>query len=330
MLKLWLTLISIKKIRMKSDRRTFLKNVSSLAVGATILPFYARANSNIPSERPKMRVLGRTGEMVSALGIGGHHIGDKKVTDDVAIQIMRSAIDRGVNFMDNAWFYKKGRSEELMGRALLDGYREKVLLMTKVKARTLDMAKEQFETSLKRFKFDKVDLLQFHAVGNAPNDVDLIYSNGLLEWMDDLRSQGLIKYIGFTGHKHPKPLMDMIKRGFVWDTIQMPLNISDYHQEVSFERDVLPLAIEKNIGVIGMKSNAFGRLASHGVATPVEGLRYAMSLPVSTVVSGIDSLDILEENLSLYENFKPYSNSEIVELLKRSEGKSHFLEHYRG
>lgn len=310
----------------KTDRREFVKNISSVAIGAAFLPMNACA---IVDASSRYRILGRTGEKVSAMGIGGFHVGDPSVPADVAIKIIRTAIDRGVNFMDNAWSYQNGRSETLMGEALKDGYRDKVLLMTKVMGRTLDKAKEQLETSLNRFQMDKVDLLQFHAIGHQNGDVDAIYNTGLIKWAESLRDQGVIKYIGFTGHNHPAAHIDMIKRGYPWDTVQMPLNIGDFHQELSFEKDVLPLALKNDIGIIGMKSNGMGRLGNSGIATPVEGLRYSMSLPVSTVVSGIDSLEIMEENLSLFESFVPFSQKEIMELLSRSFGKSDIIEHYR-
>ncbi len=301
-----------------------MKNIAGLAIGASILPLMGSSEVDY---RKQKRVLGRTGEKVSILGIGGFHVGDPSVPEEIAIEIIRTAIDRGVNFMDNAWSYKDGRSEILMGRALRDGYREKVLLMTKIMARTVEEAKQQMETSLNRFKVDKVDLLQFHAIANN-DDVDAIYKKGLIKWAEEQRSQGVFKYIGFTGHGDPKAHIDMIQRDYPWDTVQMPLNIGDFHRSVSFEHDVLPLAIEKNIGVIGMKSNGMGNLGKSGIAKPTEGLQYAMSLPVSTVVSGIDSLEILEENLGVFESFQPLSRTEKMNLLNRSKGKSDLIEHY--
>ncbi len=310
----------------KSNRREFVRNISSAALAASLIPFSsARYKSgNLPK-----RVLGRTDQKVSILGVGGFHVGADFVTDEVAIQIIRTAIDGGVNFMDNAWSYKKGRSEILMGQALKGGYRKKVLLMTKLMARTVEDAKRQMETSLKRFQLDSVDLMQFHAIGNTEGDVDAIYKDGLIEWAEEMRSQGVFKYIGFTGHSDPRAHIDMIQRGYPWDTVQMPLNLGDVHREMSFEKNVLPLAIKNNIGVIGMKSNGMGRLGKSGIATPVEGLRYAMSLPVSTVVSGMDSLDILNQNMALAANFKSLSEKERSDLIVRSLDRSDIIEHYR-
>ena len=307
------------------NRRKFVKNVTGAALGAAVFPVSLAGKTK--GELPK-RTLGRTGLQVTLLSIGGFHAGAPNVSEDEAIQIIRIAIDEGVNFLDNAWSYHKGRSEELMGRALKDGFRQKVTLMTKIMARTLEDAKIQLETSLKRFDLDSVDLLQFHAIGGKDDDVDRIYYDGLIQWAEDQRSQGIIKYIGFTGHHDPRAHIEMIKRGYPWDTVQMPLNIGDYHREVSYQKDVLPLALENNIGVIGMKSNGMGRLGKSGIATPVEGLHYAMSLPVSTVVSGIDSLEILHENIGFAKGFIPMTSRQKEEIEGRSKGKSDIIEHY--
>ncbi len=311
----------------KSNRRTFVKSISSLAAGATLLPLNTYASFK-PVSIPK-RVLGRTGEKISLLTMGGFHVGAPDVPEEEGVRIIRKSIDEGVNMMDNAWTYHKGRAEKVMGKALKDGYREKVLLMTKFTARTLDEIKQQLEDSLSRFELDSFDVMQFHSIGSKDNDVDMIFNNGLIKWAEEQRSQGIFKYIGFTGHSDPKAHMDMINRGYPWDTTQMPVNIGDYHRNVSFEKDVLPLVLENNIGLFAMKSNGMGHLNKSGIATPVEGLRYSMSRPVSTVVSGIDSMDILEENLALFHNFTPYTDQEIAEFRARATGKSDQIEKYR-
>ena len=310
----------------KTNRREVVKKVSGFALGASFIPLWANQQADFSQ---KTRVLGKTGEKVSILGLGGYHIGVSSLSDEVAIEIIRTAIDRGVNFMDNAWFYHGGRSEILMGRALKDGYREKVFLMTKVQARTVEEAKIQMEASLNRFQLDRVDLMQFHAIGKFEGDVDAIYNSGLIEWAEEQRSQGVFKYIGFTGHTDPSLHMDMIKRGYPWDTVQMPLNLGDYHRTVSFQHDVLSLAREKNMGVIAMKTNGAGQIGKLGIAKPTEALRYAMSSPISTAVSGIDSLKILEENLAVFEKFKPLSEQEKMAMVNRSEGQSDEIEPYR-
>jgi predicted aldo/keto reductase-like oxidoreductase len=310
----------------KTNRRNVVKNVSGFALGASFMPFLGRKPAALSQ---KTRILGKTGEKVSILGIGGYHIGVSSLSDKEAIEIIRTAIDRGMNFMDNAWFYHGGRSEILMGRALRDGYREKVFLMTKVEARTVEQAKIQMEASLNRFKLDRVDLMQFHAIGKFEGDVDAIYNNGLIKWAEEQRSQGVFKYIGFTGHTDPSLHLDMIKRGYPWDTVQMPVNLGDYHRSVSFQHDVLSLALEKNMGIIGMKTNGAGQIGKLGIAKPTEALRYAMSSSISTTVSGIDSLKILEENLAVFEQFRPLSELEKMEMVARSKGQSDEIEPYR-
>lgn len=311
----------------KSNRRTFVKSISSLAAGTTLLPVSSYASLK-PVTIPK-RVLGRTGEKVSLLTMGGYHVSHPDIPEEEGIRMIRKSIDGGINMMDNAWTYHQGRAEKVMGKALKDGYRDKVLLMTKFTARTLDEIKQQLEDTLGRFELDSFDIMQFHAIGSKDDDVDKIFHNGLIKWAEEQRSQGVFRYIGFTGHSDPKAHVEMIQRGYPWDTTQMPVNIGDYHRNVSFEKDVLPLVLENNIGLFAMKSNGMGHLKKSGIASPVEGLRYAMSRPVSTVVSGIDSMHILKENLALSHSFIPYSDQEIAELRARADGKSDQIEKYR-
>ena len=292
-----------------------------------MIPVSTYANLK-PLNIPK-RPLGKTGEMISLLTMGGFHVSHPDIPEETSIEIIRKSIDRGINTMDNAAGYHDGGAELVMGKALKDGYRDKVLLMTKFQGRTLDEVKKQLEDSLKRLQVDQIDVIQFHAIGSTDEDVDQIYKNKLPEWAEEMRNQGVIRYIGFTGHSDPKAHIEMIKRGFPWDTTQMPINIGDYHRNMSFQRDVLPLCLDKGIGVFAMKSNGMGNLKKSGLATPAEGLRYSMSQPVSTVVSGIDSLDILEENMAVFHNFTPLSEQEQVEFLSRSEGHSDEIEKYR-
>lgn len=311
----------------RTKRREFVKTMSVVGAGAAFLPLgkaLGAAHTTIPK-----RKLGKTGEEVSILGLGGFHIGLKEVEEEAAIRIIREAIDAGVNFLDNAWTYQEGRSELRMGKAIKDGYREKVLIMTKLMARDLEEAKKQFEVALGRFDVEMIDLMQFHAIGYKDSDVDDIYRTGMIQWAEDLRSQGLIRFIGFTGHSDPLALKEMIERGYDWDTIQMPLNLGDYHRNVSFTKDVLPLALEKEIAVLAMKTNGGGKLAESGYATPAEGLRYAMSLPVATAISGIDTMDILKENLSVAKSFRQMSEAEVEDFLSRGKGNSDRLEGYR-
>lgn len=329
---------SFKKIDL--TRRNFLKSAATgAAISMTIPSIAIDGNKDNTKVRMPKRRLGKTNEMVSMITVGGLHTTWKEkepkiveqIEEEESIKIIRGAIDNGVNFLDNAWSYNEGRSEEVMGRALKDGYRKKVMVMTKVNARDLDGAKVRFETSLKRFQLDSIDLMQFHAIGVWEGDVDAIYNNGLLDWAMELRAQGVIKYIGFTGHNDPKVHLDMIQRGFDWDTVQMPINVVDYHKkESSFERDVLPEAIKRDIGVIAMKTNGYGRPWYASVTNPLDGLRYAMSLPVATVASGMTSEAIMKENIGFTSNFEPFSKEEMEAHRSSLQQKSILVEeHYK-
>lgn len=300
---------------MRVDRRDFLKvTAATAAVSFVSGKGYAEKRNGMP-----YRTLGKTGEKVSLLCIGGYHIGQDVITDDEATEIMRTAVDEGVNFFDNAWAYHDGRSEERMGKALKDGYREKVFLMTKHKGRDAKTARQHLEDSLRRLDVDVIDLWQFHEVV-FNKEPYRIYNEGAIEVALKAREQGKIRYIGFTGHCFPDLHLEMIARGFDWETIQMPLNVMDHHFR-SFEREVLPLAVEKNFGVIGMKSlggipgEIPNRSKTAGVA---ECMRYTMSLPIASLVSGIDSMEHLRMNLETAKNFTPMTESERDELLGRT------------
>ncbi len=299
---------------MRMDRRKFLKLSASatalLSLGVT--PAIAETRNGIP-----YRVLGKTGEKVSLLCVGGHHMGRRQLTERDSILLMRTAIDEGINFFDNAWDYNGGRSEERMGKALRDGYRDKVFLMTKHHGREPKTAQQHLEDSLRRFRTDVIDLWQFHEI-QTPEEPEEIYSSGALDVALKAKAEGKIRYIGFTGHRRPALLLDMIKRGFEWDTVQMPINVLDHHF-MSFTQEVLPVANEKNIGVIAMKTQAAGAIPRAGAATPEECLRFAMTMPVSTVCSGMDSVKMLRENIATAKSFKPMEERELASLLDRTE-----------
>jgi predicted aldo/keto reductase-like oxidoreductase len=229
---------------------------------------------------------------------------------------MRTAIDQGVNFFDNAWDYHDGRSEELMGKALQDGYRDKIILMTKHHGRKPEFARKHLEESLKRLKTDVIDVWQFHEI-DEQWEIDSIYSSGVLDFALKAKEEGKIKHIGFTGHFRPALHLQMIHRGFDWETIQMPINVLDQHF-LSFSKNVLPLAVEKNIGVIAMKTLGGGAFLEDNIITPAEALRFAMTLPVSTVCSGMDSIKVLNENINTAKNFTPMSEEEITQILERT------------
>jgi uncharacterized protein len=255
-------------------------------------------NLSLPNPIPR-RPLGGTGEEVSVIGVGGGHIGSDKLTDDQAVEIMRTAVDHGVSFLDNSWDYGRGNAERRMGLALRDGYREKVFLMTKVctHGRGKRVALEQLDESLRRLQTDHLDLWQIHEVV-FDNEPELAYAvDGVIEALVQAREQGKVRFVGFTGHKSPWHHLEMLRRGFAFDTCQMPLNPVDYHFR-SFEREVVPEAVSRGVGVIGMKSQGGGRVTENGAATPDECIRYVVSTPgVDTLVSGIASLDHLAANL---------------------------------
>ncbi len=266
------------------------------------------------------RTLGRTGEKVSALGLGGFHIGKQK-DENESIQIIRAAIDGGINFMDNCWDYNNGTSEVRMGKALRDGYRNRVFLMTKIDGRTKDGAAKQIDESLKRLQTDHVDLMQFHEVIRFEDPDRIFASGGAMEAMLAAKQAGKVRYIGFTGHKNPDihlKMLDVAKQHkFRFDTVQMPLNVMDAHFE-SFEKKVLPRLVADDIGVLGMKSMGDPFILQSKTVTPVECLHYAMSLPTSVVITGIDSLDIVAQDLQVLRNFKKLDQKQMAAILAKT------------
>src|SRR3954469_4913267 len=267
------------------------------------------------------RTLGRTGERVSAIGMGGFHIGQPKLSDDDSIRLVRAAIDGGINFMDNSWDYNKGQSEVRMGKALKDGYRQKVFLMTKLDGRTKEEATKQINESLQRLQTDHLDLIQHHEIIRFDDPDRVFAEGGAMEAVLEAKKAGKVRYIGFTGHKDPHIHLYMLQvaeqNRFHFDTVQMPLNVLDAHFR-SFNQLVLPKLVEQQIGVLGMKSMGDGLVLKSGAATPVECLRYALSLPTSVVITGIDSPKILQQALGLMRDFQPMGKQEIADLLART------------
>ncbi|MGA9994046.1 MAG: aldo/keto reductase [Pyrinomonadaceae bacterium] len=265
------------------------------------------------------RALGRTGVEVSALALGGYHLGLAK-SERESVRIVHEAMDNGVDFMDNAWEYHDGRSEELMGKALAeDGRRQKVFLMTKVctHGRDKKIAMRQLHESLRRLKTDYVDLWQVHEVIHE-NDPDLHFAKGgVIEALEQAQREGKVRFVGFTGHKDPAIHLKMLAHDYPFDTVQMPLNCFDATFR-SFEQQVLPEVIRRGIAPLGMKSMCGeGQPVKRRVITPAEALRYAMSLPVAATVSGIDSLKVLRQNLRIAQNFEPMTAKEMQQLRTR-------------
>jgi len=262
------------------------------------------------------RTLGKTGEQVSILGLGGWHLGAIR-DDQEAIHLVRHAIDQGVTFLDNAWEYHQGRSEELMGRALQEGYRDKVFLMTKHHGRDRQTAQQHLEDSLWPPRTEVIDLWQFHE-GIYEADPGMIFApGGSLEAAVAAKKSGQVRYLGFTGHKDPKIFLAMLAHGFPWDTVQMPVNVLDAHFR-SFQKEILPILRRRGIGVIAMKTLAAGHLLEAGVVSLKEALEYVWSQPVDTIVSGMSSRDDLQTNLDLARAFTPMSPEAQAGLLART------------
>jgi uncharacterized protein len=263
------------------------------------------------------RPLGRTGLKVSALGVGGHHLGEFKTVEE-AIRFVHEAVDAGLTFFDNCWEYWNGRAEDWLGRGL-KGRRDKVVLMTKVctHGRGADLAMKMLEESLLRLQTDHLDLWQVHGVV-FDNDPELAYAKGgVLEALDRARKQGKARFVGFTGHKDPAVHLDMIRRGYPFDAVQMPLNCLDASFR-SFEKQVLPELTKRGIAALGMKPmGGTATAVKSGLVKAEEMLRYAMSLPVATTIAGMDSLDVLRQNLRVARGFTPMTAEEMQALRDR-------------
>ncbi|KFA90262.1 aldo/keto reductase [Archangium violaceum] len=307
---------------MDSSRRKFLQLAGVAAVTASVGGRTTEAEAAEGSAAPSpdampMRTFGKTGVKVSAIGVGGFHIGKPK-DEQVGIRIIQEALDAGINFMDNAWDYHQGRSEEIMGKAL-EGRRDKAFLMTKVctHGRDKNVAMKQLEDSLRRLRTDHLDLWQIHEVAYA-NDPELHFQKGgVVEALEQAKKQGKVRFVGFTGHKHPELHLRMLKHGFPFDSVQMPLNVFDGSFR-SFEREVLPLVLQRKMAPLGMKSlTGNANPVKQGVVTAQEAIRYAMSLPVAVTITGIDSPDILQQNLAIARGFKPMTKEEMAALRNR-------------
>src|SRR2546430_4468312 len=299
------------------ERRDFLKG---LAV-AGLMASTRDASSADPLQSVPYRTLGRTGERISAIGMGGFHLAQPGLEEAEGIRIIRSAVDRGINFMDNSWDYNDGQSELRMGKALRDGYREKVFLMTKIDGRNKQEAAKQIDESLRRLQTDHVDLLQHHEVIRYEDPDRIFAKQGAQEAMLEAKRAGKIRYIGFTGHKDPHIHLYMLKvaadHGLNFDTVQMPLNVMDAHFR-SFEKLVLPKLVEQGIGVLGMKSMGDKIILKSKTVQPIDCLHYALNLPASVVITGIDSMRILEQALEAARTFRPLSKDQVAALLAKT------------
>jgi len=288
-------------------RREFLQASAAGAAAASLA--LAAAPHEYNAAGIPLRPLGKTGEKVTILGLGGFHCTTKSETEST--RLIRRAVDEGITFLDNAWDYHDGGGEDKMGKALLDGkLRDKVFLMTKCCGRTAKEAQSNLEDSLRRLKTDHLDLWQFHEIC-YDNDPDWIFeAGGAIEFAHKAKEQGKIRFLGFTGHKDPSIHLKMLEKPYDWATVQMPINVMDAHYR-SFQHRVLPELVRREIGAIGMKSlGGAGQIVSGAGLSIDDALRYALSLPISTLVSGIDSENVLEQNLKVVRDFKPLSVEE--------------------
>ena len=269
------------------------------------------------------RRFGRTDEMISAIGMGGFHLGKSAVTDEEAVRLVHEGIDRGITFIDNCWDYNKGRSELRVGVALdQGGYRDKVFLMSKMDGRTKKEAADQIDTSLKRMRTDRIDLVQHHEILRYDDPDRIFAEGGAMEAFTEARQAGKLRYIGFTGHKDPRIHLQMLavaaERGFRFDAVQMPLNVMDAHFR-SFAHLVLPYLVEHGIAVLGMKSFADSVLLKSGAPVePLEYLHYPLNLPTSVVITGVENQRDLDQAFEAVRTFQPMDRAKVAELLARS------------
>ncbi len=295
------------------DRREALGALAAIGLAA---------GAQTKSNKMIYRTLGKTGEKVSAIGLGGFHIGSPKDPNE-GIRIVRAAVDRGITFLDNCWDYHDGESERRMGRALRDGYRQKVFLMTKFDGRTRKSTAKQIDESLQRLETDHIDLMQYHENIRMEDPDRFFAEDGPLEALTEAKKAGKIRYIGFTGHKDPVVHLRMLEvaaeHKFHFDSCQMPLNVLDAHFR-SFTHQVVPKLVEQGIAVLGMKPLAEGNVLSSGSGvTAIECLHYALSLPTSVVITGCETMERLEQAIHAAETFQPLNHQQMEALLSKTK-----------
>jgi uncharacterized protein len=323
-------------------RRRFLESAVGSAVASamagSLLP-HAETNAHAHNHAPvaaadvrngiPYRTLGNTDEKVSCVGLGGYHLARQSDVQE-SVRIIRTGLDEGINFLDNCWDYNGGESEIRMGRALQDGYRQKAFLMTKIDSRTKQGAAKQIDESLRRLQTDHVDLLQFHEVIRDTDPDAIFAANGGMEAAVAAKQKGKLRYIGFTGHKSPEIHLKMLDTAFAhkftFNSVQMPLNVMDAHYD-SFEKLVLPVLLAHNIGVLGMKPMGDGLILQTKTVEAVDCLRYALNLPTSVVITGCDSLPILQQALQTARTFRPLSQEQVAALLAKTEKVAQNGEH---
>jgi uncharacterized protein len=301
----------------RMDRRDFMRTAATAAGALAADGLLHAADSGAVPTRP----LGRTGEKVSCIGLGGYHIGQSKLTDEQSIQLIRQAVDRGITFLDNCWDYNDGTSESRMGKAMAGGYRSKVFLMTKIDGRTKLSCAQQIDESLHRLQTDHVDLMQFHEVIRLEDPDRIFGEDGAMEAMLEARKAGKVRFIGFTGHKDPYVHLRMLdqarQRNFHFDAVQMPLNVMDVHFR-SFTREVLPVLNREGIAPLGMKCFGDSFILKSNTVKPMECLHYCLNLPIAVQITGIDNQQILDQAIAAATTFKPLSETEVAGILERT------------
>lgn len=319
------------------ERREFLKQAAAAAAvagwkgaGAEDGPASAKlTGAAAHTPRPVVatvngigrRKFGRADAEVSIIGIGGYHLGLRNVAEQDAIGIVRAGLDAGINFLDNCWDYNGGVSEERMGKALAEGYRQKAFLMTKIDGRTGAAARKQIEDSLRRLKTDHIDLLQIHEVIRMGDPEQAFEKGNVIDVLQEARKAGKIRFLGFTGHKSPEIHLHMIetadKNGFTFDSVQMPVNALDEHYD-SFGQKMIPVAQEHGMAILGMKPLSNGAILKTNTISAPEALHYAMSVPVTVTITGCESMANLEQALAVARNFKPMSLEEKLAVLEKT------------
>ena len=302
------------------DRREALGAMAAGLVAASAGGAAKRGEAEESGSGMIYRTLGKTGEKVSAIGLGGFHIGIQSDPQE-SIRIVRHAIDHGITFMDNCWDYNNGESEKRMGQALRGGYRQRVFLMTKFDGRTVAAAAQQIDESLSRLQTDHIDLMQYHENIRLEDPDRFFASGGALEALLAAKQAGKIRYIGFTGHKDPIVHLRMLDEAqqhqFHFDSCQMPLNVMDAHFR-SFAHQVVPRLVAEGIGVLGMKPMGSGVVLRARVVTPIECLHYALNLPTSVVINGCDNVDRVNQALEAVRSFKPMNEAQVSALLAKT------------
>jgi aryl-alcohol dehydrogenase-like predicted oxidoreductase len=307
-------------------RRDFLTGIAAASVlpvvvsGAKLESPNAQERSDAMNSEMPYRTLGRTGVKVSCIGLGGFHLGQSNLGEADMIKLFHAAIDRGINFSDNSWDYNQGESERRVGKAL-KGYREKVFVMSKFDGRTKGSAMKQLEDSLQRLDIDHLDLWQFHENIRLEDPDRFFADGGAAEAMLQAKQEGKVRFMGFTGHKDPSVHLRMLemadKRNFPFDTAQMPINVMDAHFR-SFEKEVVPVLLEKQIALLGMKSMGDKNILTSKTVTPLECLQYALSRPTSVVITGIDSMPILDQAFEAAQTYASLSKADIARILEKT------------